>query len=57
VKVLGGGDVRRELYVTADAFSDSARELIETGGGEARLSARGRAEAETDRDSNDEPEN
>jgi large subunit ribosomal protein L15 len=41
VKVLGGGQVRRTLSVTADAFSASARELIEDAGGEASLSERG----------------
>jgi len=46
VKVLGGGQVRRELVVTADAFTASAVEEIESAGGEATLSAR----AETDAD-------
>jgi len=31
VKVLGGGQVRRELRVTADAFTAGAVELIEEG--------------------------
>lgn len=35
VKVLGGGQVRRELTVVADAFSDAAVELIEDAGGSA----------------------
>ncbi|MDY6780127.1 MAG: uL15 family ribosomal protein [Halobacteria archaeon] len=34
-KVLGGGQVRNELVVHADDFSDSAVEKIEEGGGEA----------------------
>ncbi|HET7324626.1 MAG TPA: uL15m family ribosomal protein [Halococcus sp.] len=41
VKVLGGGQVRKSLDVTADAFSDSARELLADAGGEAALSERG----------------
>jgi large subunit ribosomal protein L15 len=41
VKVLGGGQVRQHLDVTADAFSDSARELLDEAGGEATLSDRG----------------
>ena len=35
VKVLGGGQVRRQLIVVADDFSDSAVELIEDAGGSA----------------------
>lgn len=41
VKVLGGGQVRRSLTVTADAFSESARELLDEAGGETILSDRG----------------
>jgi large subunit ribosomal protein L15 len=41
VKVLGGGQVRQSLSVTADAFSDSARDLLDEAGGEAVLSDRG----------------
>ncbi|MFC5278197.1 uL15m family ribosomal protein [Halorubrum rubrum] len=40
VKVLGGGQVRRELRVTADAFTAGAVEGIESAGGEATLSER-----------------
>ena len=40
VKVLGGGDVRNELEVTADAFTAGAVELIEEAGGDAVLSER-----------------
>ena len=40
VKVLGGGQVRRELHVTADAFTAGAVEGIESAGGEAALSER-----------------
>jgi len=42
VKVLGGGQVRNELHVTADDFSESAVELIEGAGGETTVSERGR---------------
>ena len=40
VKVLGNGQVRSQLTVVADAFSASARALIEEAGGEALLSDR-----------------
>ncbi|GAB7009531.1 uL15m family ribosomal protein [Halorubrum trueperi] len=50
VKVLGGGQVRNELRVTADAFTVGAVELIEEAGGEATLSERAEEAA-------DEPEN
>lgn len=40
VKVLGTGDVRRQLEVTADAFTAEARELIEAAGGDAIVSDR-----------------
>ncbi|WP_256393998.1 uL15m family ribosomal protein [Natronoarchaeum rubrum] len=40
VKVLGGGQVRNQLEVVADAFSASARALIEEADGEATLSDR-----------------
>jgi len=46
VKVLGGGQVRGELTVVADAFSASARGLIEEAGGEAVLSDRAEAAAD-----------
>lgn len=46
VKVLGGGQVRNSLAVTADAFSASAVELIEENGGETIVSERGQIEAE-----------
>jgi len=48
VKVLGGGQVRRELEIVADAFSDSAVELIEDAGGSAE-----HADDHTDDDSED----
>jgi large subunit ribosomal protein L15 len=51
VKVLGDGQVRNQLEVTADAFSASAVELIEEEGGDAVLSERGEDdEAEADAD-------
>ncbi|WP_256398167.1 uL15m family ribosomal protein [Haloarchaeobius litoreus] len=50
VKVLGGGQVRNELAVTADAFSASARGLIEEAGGEAVLSERAERAEEDDAD-------
>ncbi|AGB30808.1 50S ribosomal protein L15P [Natrinema pellirubrum DSM 15624] len=40
VKVLGSGQVRNELTVTADAFSDAAEEKLEAAGGEAVLTER-----------------
>jgi len=40
VKVLGNGQVRQELHVTADAFSDSATELIEDADGSTTVSER-----------------
>jgi large subunit ribosomal protein L15 len=43
VKVLGDGQVRRELAVTADAFTAGAVERIEEAGGEAVLSKRSEA--------------
>ena len=49
VKVLGGGQVRQTLDITADAFSDSARDLLGEAGGEASLSDRG-AERLADRE-------
>jgi large subunit ribosomal protein L15 len=40
VKVLGSGQVRNELQVTADAFSENAREKIEDAGGTVTVSER-----------------
>ena len=40
VKVLGGGQVRNQLEVTADAFTEGARELIEAQGGEVVIADR-----------------
>ena len=53
VKVLGSGQVRQELHVVADDFSDGAREKLEAAGGTADLSDRA-ADAETDTDTPDE---
>jgi large subunit ribosomal protein L15 len=51
VKVLGGGQVRNELTVVADAFSASAREKLAEAGGSATLSERAE---EIDGDTDDE---
>jgi large subunit ribosomal protein L15 len=53
VKVLGGGQVHGTLEVVADAFSGSARELIEDAGGSAVLSERGQARQEARQAEND----
>jgi large subunit ribosomal protein L15 len=58
VKVLGGGQVRTELDLVADAFSDAAREKIEAAGGSTSLTEAGQRRAEqtdthTDDDEND----
>ncbi len=59
VKVLGGGQVRQELHVVADAFTSGAVELIEESGGAAELSERAETadededEAETENDDGD----
>jgi len=37
LKILGGGDVGRPLFVVADAFTKSAREKIEAAGGTAQV--------------------
>ncbi|MFB6130701.1 MAG: uL15m family ribosomal protein [Salinigranum sp.] len=50
VKVLGGGQVRNELHVVADAFTASAVELVESAGGSAELTERAREAAEDDAD-------
>jgi len=48
VKVLGGGQVRNELTIVADAFSDGAREKIEAAGGTTELSDRGEQRQDKD---------
>lgn len=54
VKVLGGGQVRSELHVVADAFTEGARELIEAAGGSVELSDRAVEEADEAADEDDE---
>ena len=55
VKVLGGGQVRGELHVVADAFTAGARRLIEEAGGSAELSERAeRAAKEEEADDADD---
>lgn len=39
LKVLGEGELEKRLVVVADAFSASAREKIESGGGTAKVVA------------------
>jgi len=46
VKVLGNGQARRTLEVTADAFSATATERIEAAGGAIELTERARAAAD-----------
>ncbi|WP_373189991.1 uL15m family ribosomal protein [Halolamina sp.] len=48
VKLLGNGQVRQELHVTADAFSEAAVEQIEAAGGSTTLSERAQARAEAE---------
>ena len=45
VKVLGSGQVRHQLEVVADDFTEAAAERIEAEGGDAVLSKRGQARA------------
>jgi large subunit ribosomal protein L15 len=54
VKVLGGGQVRNELHVVADAFTSGARGLIEAAGGAAELSERAEARAEAEATTEDD---
>jgi large subunit ribosomal protein L15 len=58
VKVLGAGQVHTALTVTADAFSDEAREAIEAAGGEAILTERGeeRLAERSEEDNSDDAE-
>ena len=56
VKVLGGGQVRQELHLVADAFSESAAEMVADAGGRVDLTERVEellAEAEADDDDAD----
>ncbi|SIR81019.1 uL15m family ribosomal protein [Natronorubrum thiooxidans] len=50
VKVLGSGQVRNTLEVTADAFSETAEEKLEAAGGEAVVSERGQEAEDADAD-------
>ncbi|MEF8884401.1 MAG: uL15 family ribosomal protein [Haloarculaceae archaeon] len=55
VKVLGDGQVRNELHLLADAFSDTAVEKVEAAGGSTELTASGSARLEeTDNDTGDD---
>ncbi|MCH7661957.1 MAG: 50S ribosomal protein L15 [Euryarchaeota archaeon] len=56
VKVLGGGQVRNSLEITADAFSASAVELIEESGGEAVVTERGQIDEEEGTEGESKPE-
>jgi large subunit ribosomal protein L15 len=58
VKVLGAGRVHNRIEVVADAFSETARELIEDAGGSATLTERGeeRAERNAEADTTEETE-
>ena len=58
VKVLGSGQVRNALTVTADEFSETAEEKLEDAGGEAVLSERAQraAEAEAEDDDSEQTE-
>ena len=50
IKVLGGGQLHHQLTVTADAFTDGAREAIEAEGGEVVVLG---DDAETEADNED----
>jgi len=54
VKVLGDGQVRNELVVTADAFSADAVALIEEAGGSAELTEQGQKAEDVNDDSDEE---
>jgi len=55
VKVLGGGQVRNELHLLADDFSEAAAEKVEAAGGSVELTVSGKERAaETDNDTPDE---
>ncbi|SER92957.1 uL15m family ribosomal protein [Natrinema salaciae] len=56
VKVLGSGQVRNQLTVTADAFSDAAREKLEAAGGEAVVSERGQEDDDAEADAEQDEE-
>ena len=55
VKVLGGGQVRNELHLLADDFSEAAEEKVDAAGGSTELTVSGKERAaETDTDTPDE---
>jgi large subunit ribosomal protein L15 len=55
VKVLGNGQVRNELYLLADAFSEGAVEKVESAGGSVELTVSGKQRLEeTDKDTGDD---
>jgi large subunit ribosomal protein L15 len=58
VKVLGAGQVRNELTLVADDFSEQATEKVEAAGGTTELTERGQerqaADADADADADDE---
>jgi len=55
VKVLGSGQVRHELDLLADAFSDGAVEKVEAAGGSVELTVSGKERlAETDNDTDED---
>lgn len=54
VKVLGSGQARRTLEVTADAFSATAVERIEGAGGSTQLTERAQAAAEDEAEDADD---
>ncbi|QLC32907.1 50S ribosomal protein L15 [Halarchaeum sp. CBA1220] len=56
VKVLGSGQVHNQLEVVADAFSESAVDLIEGEGGDALLTERGEELASEEDDEAEENE-
>ena len=58
VKVLGAGQVRHELTLVADAFSDGATEKVEAAGGTTKLTDLGEERLEqADADTDDESDN
>ena len=55
VKVLGDGQVRNELHLLADAFSDAAAGKVEAAGGSVELTVSGKRRLEeTDNDTTDD---
>ncbi|WP_255168096.1 uL15m family ribosomal protein [Natrononativus amylolyticus] len=54
VKVLGSGQVRNSLEVTADAFTEAAAEKLEDAGGDAVLTERGQERADEQDDTEQE---